>query len=214
MLNPRLGAIETEARGSLVLGGYDKSRFTEPLVSFPIESPSDVRRIGVPLTSISAVIAGASVPIWTAACDKNVNTPSVPAALDSGDMIAQIPVNAHNDLVEHLNKYRDGMLSKLKPGEPFDARIECRHSSADITSKWTKHRSKLALYESSHSQPDLQLTSPMLNQVSQSISPSSAPRQRSPSTSHSRNWCFQRLGVRAARSPFGQNQQLLISHTG
>ena len=95
MLNLGPGVAEEEARGSLVLGGYDRSKFTEPLVSFAITSPSDVQRVGVPLTAISAIIAGASVPIWVATGSAGSDGPSVPAVLDSGDMLTLIPLQAH-----------------------------------------------------------------------------------------------------------------------
>lgn len=143
--NPGQGVKDAEARGSLVLGGFDKSRFTDALVSFAIESPSDVRRVGIPLAAITATISGVSVPIWTAVSDSSVSDQSIPAVLDSGDMMAQVPVQAHAMLVEHLNRYSSGMLKTPKSGEAFDARMECRHSSADISSKWPKCCSERAV---------------------------------------------------------------------
>jgi hypothetical protein len=108
-----------------------------PLLRFAITSPSDVvKRVSVPLISIDAIISGASVPIWTALSDNNtIDGAFVPAALDSGDMWATLPVQAHATLVEQLDRYSPGMLRKPKSGEAFDARIECRYSSANISGR-------------------------------------------------------------------------------
>lgn len=124
-----------EGQGSLVLGGYDKSKYTEPLVEFAITSPSDVRRVSVPLTAIDATVAGLVVPIWTAASDTTTPNGFVPAALDSGDMNGHIPSKAHTSLLEALNRHRNGMFRKSKSGEPFDARMDCEHRSANVSGK-------------------------------------------------------------------------------
>ncbi|KAJ9611481.1 hypothetical protein H2200_004665 [Cladophialophora chaetospira] len=128
---------ENEARGSLVFGGYDKSKFTGPLVSFAITSPSDVRRVGAPLASISATIAHIPVPIWTAAGDVDVNGTSIPAVFDSGDMMTAVPVPALAELIKQINGYRNGMLNKMQPGGKFDASMKCGHSTADILVHFT-----------------------------------------------------------------------------
>lgn len=128
-----IGVPENEAKGSLVFGGYDRSKFTSPLVSFAITSPSDVRRVGAPLASITATIAGKVVPIWTAAGDIDVNDTSIPAVFDSGDMMTAVPVPALTEMIKQLNSYKSGMLNKIQPSGKFDGSMKCNHSSADIS---------------------------------------------------------------------------------
>jgi hypothetical protein len=118
-----------------VFGGYDKSRLSGPFVPFTIDSPSDIKRLGAPLTTITAVLAGVQVPVWTAAQDANIQKPSIPAVFDSGDMIAEIPVDAHVALIRRLNTFQNGMLIEPKPGEKFNPIIECQHGLADVMGK-------------------------------------------------------------------------------
>lgn len=110
---------------------------TGALVSFAIESPSDVQRIGVPLTSITANISGALMLNWTAAHDSSgsANTDFIPAVLDSGDMMTDIPATAHAKLVDALNAYRHGMLDKPVAGHPFIGSMDCKHSQAEVISE-------------------------------------------------------------------------------
>lgn len=107
-------------------------------MSFAIDSPSNVRRVGAPLASISATIAGALVPIWTAADDVDVNDTSIPAVFDSGDMMTDVPVPALAEMIKQLNSYQNGMLSKIQPGGKFDSSMKCSHSSADILGTCSK----------------------------------------------------------------------------
>ncbi|KAE9375216.1 acid protease [Stipitochalara longipes BDJ] len=129
---------EIEAIGSLVLGGYDKSKFTGSLTAFPIQSPSDVARVGLPLASISATVSGTYTHVWSAIADRNIKNISIPAVLDSGDMMTAIPILAYDPLIQHLNaSYSGGLFEKPRNGARVIRNIDCRHSSADISVGFT-----------------------------------------------------------------------------
>ncbi|KAK4221872.1 aspartic peptidase domain-containing protein, partial [Podospora fimiseda] len=114
-------------QGSLILGGYDKSKFLDPLLRFTITSPSTMKRLGVPLTTITATISGVVIPIWTASTDREApnNDRFIPAIFDSGDEMANIPPHAYIELLKHLQLYI------------VDGLIDCRYKTANISVNFT-----------------------------------------------------------------------------
>lgn len=123
-------------QGVLSIGGIDASRIGTHSVKFKIIELAKVARLAVPLTKISIQSPpGREDKPWSWTVPTGPSTPNgfLPAVLDTGASITEVPFAAHKALVELLEKIVPEQLFAQQTDGKWNGDVNCKTASMNIT---------------------------------------------------------------------------------